>query len=229
MKKTILLSFLITFFILYDGFSQRKRAARATPTPLIDGSIFNGLKLRNLTPARTSGRIVDVAIHPTNNSIRYVAVASGGVWKTTNAGTTWTPIFDKEGSYSIGIVIIDKQNPNVVWVGTGENNAQRSVSKGDGVYKSTDGGATWKNTGLKTSEHIGKIVIHPQNSEIIYVAAQGSVWKSGGDRGLYKSVNGGDSWEKVLDISENTGIGRGNFYCLSIANMTMVCKFLVNF
>ncbi len=206
MKKTILLSFLISFSITYNGLGQRKRATRVTPTSLIDGSIFNGLKLRNLTPARTSGRIVDVAIHPTNNSIRYVAVASGGVWKTTNAGTTWTPVFDKEGSFSIGIVIIDKQNPNIVWVGSGENNAQRSVSKGDGVYKSTDGGATWKNTGLKTSEHIGKIVIHPQNSDIIYVAAQGSVWKPGGHRGLYKSVNGGDSWERVLDISENTGI-----------------------
>lgn len=172
----------------------------------IDASIFSGLKLRNLTPAKTSGRVVDVAIHPTNRSIRFVAVASGGVWKTTNAGTTWTPVFDNEGSYSIGTVEFDKNNPMIVWVGTGENNAQRSVSKGDGIYKSTDGGNTWKNMGLKTSEHIGKIAIHPTNSDIVYVASQGSVWKAGGDRGLYKTIDGGTTWESVLHISEDTGI-----------------------
>ena len=172
----------------------------------IDASIFSGLKLRNLTPAKTSGRVVDVAIHPTNRSIRFVAVASGGVWKTTNAGTTWTPVFDNEGSYSIGTVEFDMNNPMIVWVGTGENNAQRSVSKGDGIYKSTDGGNTWKNMGLKTSEHIGKIAIHPTNSDIIYVASQGSVWKAGGDRGLYKTIDGGTTWERVLHISEDTGI-----------------------
>lgn len=172
----------------------------------IDASIFSGLKLRNLTPAKTSGRVVDVAIHPTNRSIRFVAVASGGVWKTTNAGTTWTPVFDNEGSYSIGTVEFDMNNPMIVWVGTGENNAQRSVSKGDGIYKSTDGGNTWKNMGLKTSEHIGKIAIHPTNSDIVYVASQGSVWKAGGDRGLYKTIDGGTTWERVLHISEDTGI-----------------------
>jgi photosystem II stability/assembly factor-like uncharacterized protein len=190
---------LFTFFN-YNSFGQKQNSKS------LDASIFNGLKLRNLTPARTSGRIVDVAIHPTNQSIRFAAVASGGVWKTINAGNSWIPVFDREGSYSIGTVEIDKNNPKIVWVGTGENNAQRSVSKGDGVYKSTDGGNTWKNMGLKTSEHIGKIAIHPTNSDIVYVASQGSVWKAGGERGLYKTTNGGTTWERVLNISEDTGI-----------------------
>ena len=192
----------LTFILLFTFFNTNSFGQNQT----IDASIFSGLKLRNLTPAKTSGRVVDVAIHPTNRSIRFVAVASGGVWKTTNAGTTWTPVFDNEGSYSIGTVEFDMNNPMIVWVGTGENNAQRSVSKGDGIYKSTDGGNTWKNMGLKTSEHIGKIAIHPTNSDIIYVASQGSVWKAGGDRGLYKTIDGGTTWERVLHISEDTGI-----------------------
>ncbi len=204
---TRVLTFILLFtFFNYNSFGQKKTSRSADKNQTIDASIFSGLKLRNLTPAKTSGRVVDVAIHSSNQSIRFVAVASGGVWKTTNAGTTWTPVFDNEGSYSIGTVEIDKNNPMIVWVGTGENNAQRSVSKGDGIYKSTDGGNTWKNMGLKTSEHIGKIAIHPTNSDIIYVASQGSVWKAGGDRGLYKTIDGGTTWERVLHISEDTGI-----------------------
>ena len=201
----ILILVLFCLCFCYPSFGQKRKSKTTTPQP-IDASIFGGMKFRNLTPAKTSGRVVDVAIHPTNRSIRFVAVASGGVWKTVNAGTTWTPVFDNEGSYSIGTVVIDKNNPNVVWVGTGENNAQRSVSKGDGVYKSIDGGRTWKNTGLRSSEHIGKIVIHPSDSDIVYVASQGSVWKPGGDRGLYKTADGGNSWERILHISEDTGI-----------------------
>ena len=196
MSRIFALIVLFTFFI-NQGYSQNNK---------IDPSIFGGLKMRNLTPAKTSGRIVDVAIHPKNKSIRLVAVASGGVWKTTNAGTTWKPVFDNEGSYSIGTVEFDKNNPKIAWVGTGENNAQRSVSKGDGVYKSTDGGNTWKNMGLKSSEHIGKIVIHPTDSDIVYVASQGNVWKPGGDRGLYKTMDGGATWERILHISDDTGI-----------------------
>ncbi len=133
-------------------------------------------------------------------------MASGGVWKTTNAGTTWTPVFDDEGSYSIGCVVLDPKNPNTVWVGTGENNSQRSVGYGDGVYKSIDGGRTWKNVGLKNSEHIGKILIDPRDSNIVYVAAQGPLWGPGGDRGLYKTTDGGKTWKKILNVSENTGV-----------------------
>ncbi len=205
MARVLTFILLFTFFN-YNSFGQKKTSKSADKNQTIDASIFSGLKLRNLTPAKTSGRIVDVAIHPTNQSIRFVAVASGGLWKTNNAGTTWIPVFDNEGSYSIGTVEIDKNNPMTVWVGTGENNAQRSVSKGDGIYKSTDGGNTWKNMGLKTSEHIGKIAIHPTNSDIVYVASQGSVWKAGGDRGLYKTIDGGKTWERVLNISDDTGV-----------------------
>ena len=167
---------------------------------------FAGIKLREIGPAVASGRIIDIAVVPSQISTWYVAVASGGVWKTTNAGTTWTPIFDREGSYSIGCVTVDPSNANVIWVGTGENNSQRSVGYGDGVYKSLDGGKTWKNVGLKTSEHIGKIIVDPHNSEVVYVSAQGPLWGPGGERGLYKTIDGGKTWKAVLTISENTGV-----------------------
>jgi photosystem II stability/assembly factor-like uncharacterized protein len=167
---------------------------------------WSGLALRGIGPAVTSGRVVDIAVDPTNKKRWFLAVASGGVWKTENAGITWTPVFDAEGSYSIGCVAIDPRNPNVVWVGTGENNAQRSVGYGDGVYRSEDGGKSWKNVGLKNSEHIGKILIHPKDSNTVYVAAQGPLWAPGGDRGLYKTTDGGKTWAAVLTISENTGV-----------------------
>ncbi len=167
---------------------------------------LEGLELRGIGPAISSGRVSDIAVDPTDNSRYFVTVASGGVWRTTNAGTTWEPVFDGEGSYSIGCVTIDPHNPNVVWIGTGENNSQRSVSFGDGVYKSLDGGSTWKNMGLKESEHIGNIVIDPRDSDVVWVAAQGPLWRSGGDRGLYRTTDGGKSWERVLHISDDTGI-----------------------
>jgi photosystem II stability/assembly factor-like uncharacterized protein len=167
---------------------------------------FSGLKLRSIGPAVTSGRVIALAVDPKNPSHYYVAAASGGVWKTTNAGTTWAPVFDKEGSYSIGAVALDPKNPGVVWVGTGENNSQRSVSYGDGVYRSDDGGKSWRNVGLKDSQHVGRILIDPRNSNVVYVAAQGPLWNAGGDRGLYKTTDGGKTWKKVLSISENTGV-----------------------
>ncbi len=167
---------------------------------------WSGLELRGIGPAVTSGRIVDIAVDPTDKKRWFLAVASGGVFKTENAGTTWTPVFDGEGSYSIGCVAIDPHDPNVVWVGTGENNSQRSVGYGDGVYKSEDGGKSWKNVGLKASEHVGKILVHPKDSNVVYVAAQGPLWAPGGDRGLYKTTDGGQTWNAVLTISENTGV-----------------------
>ncbi len=167
---------------------------------------FAGLELRNIGPAINSGRVVDFAVQPDAHHIIYAATASGGLWKTTNAGITWTPIFDKEGSYSIGCVTLDPSNPAVVWVGTGENNSQRSVAFGDGVYKSLDGGANWENVGLKESEHIGMIAVDPRDSDVVYVAAQGPLWKAGGDRGVYKTTDGGANWERVLHVSEETGI-----------------------
>ncbi len=167
---------------------------------------MTGLRLRSLGPAVTSGRVVGFAVHPDDRSKYFAAVASGGVWKTENAGVTWAPVFDNEGSYSIGCVTLDPKNPNVVWVGTGENNSQRSVGYGDGVYKSIDGGRTWKNVGLKNSEHVGKILIDPRDSDTVYVAAQGPLWGPGGDRGLYKTTDGGKTWKNILTISENTGV-----------------------
>jgi photosystem II stability/assembly factor-like uncharacterized protein len=167
---------------------------------------LGGLKLRSIGPAVTSGRVVGFAVHPTDRSTYYVAAACGGVWKTINGGTTWTPIFDNEGSYSIGCVVLDSKNPNVVWIGTGENNSQRSVGYGDGVYRSDDGGKSWKKVGLDKSEHIGKILIDPRNSNTVYVAAQGPLWGPGGDRGLYKTTDGGKTWKSLLTISENTGV-----------------------
>jgi len=167
---------------------------------------FAGLKLRSIGPAVMAGRICDFAVDPDNSAHLYAAVCSGNVWKTTNAGTTWTPVFDKYGSFSIGCIAMDPNNPNVVWVGTGENNSQRSVSFGDGVYRTRDGGKSWENVGLKESEHIGKIVIDPRDSNVVYVAAQGPLWRSGGDRGLYKTTDGGATWNRVLHVSDDTGI-----------------------
>lgn len=153
-----------------------------------------------------SGRISDIAIHPKNDNIWYVAVGSGGVWKTVNAGITWEPIFDDQTSYSIGCVTIDPINTDVIWVGTGENIGGRHVGFGDGIYKSTDAGKSWKNVGLKKSEHISEITIHPKNSDIIWVAAQGPLWNKGGQRGLYKSTDGGKSWKKKLGNNQWTGV-----------------------
>jgi len=174
--------------------------------PELDEGLLAGLSFRNLGPALMSGRIIDIAVDPTAHSTWYVAAASGGVWKTENAGNTWTPIFDDQGSYSIGTVTVDPKRPLTVWVGTGEDNSQRSVGYGDGVYKSTDGGRTWENTGLGDSEHIGEILVDPRDSETVWVAAHGPLWNAGGDRGLYRTTDGGESWELMLEIGPHTGV-----------------------
>ncbi|HET8773149.1 MAG TPA: glycosyl hydrolase [Thermoanaerobaculia bacterium] len=183
----------------------------AADPPKYDPSTFSGLQLRGIGPAMPSGRIVDIAVDPRDPRTWYLAVASGGVWKTVNAGTTFEPIFEGEGSYSTGCVTIDPNNSLTVWVGSGENNSQRSVSFGDGVYKSVDGGKSWKNVGLAKSEHIGKILVDPRDSNVVYVAAQGPLWNPGGDRGLYKTTDGGKTWKPVLTISENTGVSDAVF------------------
>jgi len=166
---------------------------------------FSGLKFRSIGPALMSGRIADIAIHPEDESIWYIAVGSGGVWKTENAGTTWKPIFDDQTSYSIGCVTVDPSNPHTIWVGTGENVGGRHVGYGDGIYKSADGGNSWQNMGLKKSQHISEIIIHPENSGIIWVAAQGPLWSSGGERGVFKSADGGQNWQRVLHVNDWTG------------------------
>ncbi|MEM6730401.1 MAG: glycosyl hydrolase, partial [Myxococcota bacterium] len=166
---------------------------------------FGGLELRSIGPALMSGRIADIAVPAGAPNTWYVGVGSGGVWKTTNAGTTWKSIFDGQGSFSIGDVAIDPNNPHTVWVGTGENVGGRHVAFGDGVYLSKDAGKTWENRGLKASEHIGKIIIHPSDSNTVWVAAEGPLWSKGGDRGVYKTNDGGKTWKNVLRVGEWTG------------------------
>ncbi len=186
---------------------QESKAGKAAEedSSRLSAETFKGLQLRGIGPAFMSGRIADVAVHPHDQSTWYVGVGSGGVWKTTNAGTTWTPIFDGEGSYSIGCVTLDPSRPETVWVGTGENVSGRHVGYGDGVYRSLDGGKSWQNMGLVDSEHIGTIVVDPRDSDVVYVAAQGPLWSPGGERGLYKTSDGGETWEKLLGGGDYTG------------------------
>lgn len=205
MKRLLLL-----FALVAAGtwaFAQKKDA-KATPAKEVkkDEVPIPGIRFRNIGPAVTSGRISDFAVNPNNVNEYYVASASGGVWKTVNAGVTYEPLFDGQGSYSIGCVTLDPNNTNVVWVGSGENNNQRSVAYGDGVYRSEDGGASWKNMGLKTSEHIGRIIVDPRNSAVVYVAAIGPLWKEGGERGVYKTTDAGKTWTQVLKIDDYTGV-----------------------
>ena len=167
---------------------------------------LDAFTLRNVGPAFLSGRIADIAVHPDNESVWYVAVGSGGVWKTENAGTTWTPIFDDQPTYTTGCVTLDPSNPEIVWVGSGENVGGRHVAFGDGVYRSLNGGKTWENLGLKNSEHISEIIVHPNNSDIVWVASQGPLWTKGGERGLYKTLDGGESWNRVLGDNQWTGV-----------------------
>jgi photosystem II stability/assembly factor-like uncharacterized protein len=190
-------------FFSLTGWSEETIKGSST---LMNADTFKGLKLRNIGPALMSGRISDIAIHPENHSIWYVAVGSGSVWKTVNAGTTWTTIFDDLPSYSIGCITLDPKNPDVIWVGTGENVSGRHVGWGDGVYKSLNGGKTWANMGLKESEHISKIQVNPCDSNTVYVAAEGPLWSAGGERGLYKSEDGGKTWKISLEISKDTGV-----------------------
>ncbi len=196
--RLLKLSFFLLLFTSVQAFGQSnidaiKKAA-------------SGLKLREIGPALMGGRIADIAVNPQDKSEWYVAVGSGGVWKTENAGITFKPIFDSQYSYSIGTVTIDPNNTNVVWVGSGENVSGRHVGWGDGVYKSLDAGRTWQNMGLKKSEHIGKVLVDPRNSDVVFVAAEGPLWSAGGERGLYKSADGGKTWSQTLMIDENTGI-----------------------
>ncbi len=186
--------------------SEENDKGKEEKKPGMNADTFSALRFRSIGPAVASGRVMAIAVNPRNKFEYYVGVASGGVWKTVNDGTTWTPVFDKEGSYSIGWVALDPNDSAVVWVGAGESNSQRSVAYGDGIYRSDDGGKNWQNLGLKKSEHIGRVVVDPRDSKVVYVAAEGPLWGPGGDRGLYKSGDGGKTWKAVLTISENTGV-----------------------
>jgi photosystem II stability/assembly factor-like uncharacterized protein len=167
--------------------------------------VLKGIELRSIGPAMSGGRVADIAIDPHKPSVYYVATGAGGLWKTDNRGNTFTPVFDKGGSFSLACVVIDPKNSDIVWLGTGENSNPRAAMFGDGVYKSTDAGKNWIRVGLEKSEHIGNIKIDPRNSDVVYVAAQGPLWSSGGERGVYKTTDGGKTWKAVLTVSPDTG------------------------
>ncbi|MFD0760571.1 WD40/YVTN/BNR-like repeat-containing protein [Lutibacter aestuarii] len=209
-KKGWIFTFFLSVLMLVPStqfFAQRKKKKSSESKQFeLKENMLNMLKFRSIGPAAYSGRISDLAVNPDNPSEYYVGVASGGLWKTINHGTTFEPIFDDQSVFSIGCLAMDPNNSNVVWVGTGENNSQRNLAYGDGVYKTTDGGKTFTNMGLKTSSQIGKIMIDPRNSNVVYVAAQGQAWGPGGERGLYKTTDGGKTWNRVLEIGEYTGV-----------------------
>lgn len=205
MIRSILIVFIV-FLVIVSQLSGLAAKRDRAENQALDAATFSGLKLRNLGPALTSGRISDIAIHPRNHHTWYVAVGSGGVWKTRNGGTTWQPVFDDRTSYSIGCVTIDPNNPEIIYVGTGENVSGRHVGFGDGVYKSLNGGKTWENMGLKTSEHIAKILVDPRDSKVLYAAAEGPLWSAGGERGVFKSRDSGRHWTACLEISKDTGV-----------------------
>ncbi len=202
MNKLALYTLIITIISISALPAQKNKK---TSENIIDEAI-SGLSFRSIGPAFSSGRIADFAVNPDNPNEFFVAAASGHIWKTKNNGLTFQPVFDKYGVYSIGCLAMDPNNHNIIWAGTGENNHQRAIGYGNGVYKSIDGGKSWQNMGLKNSRQIGMINIDPRDSNTILVAAEGSIWGPGGERGLYKSVDGGKTWKKVIDISENTGV-----------------------
>lgn len=197
---------LLLLFLVQPVVTAQDSDVPKDEAPGINSGLVSALKWRGIGPALMSGRIGDIAVDPVDRSTWYVAASSGGVWKTTNAGVTFSPIFENYGSYSIGCLALDPNDRFTLWVGTGENNSQRSVGYGDGLYKSTDGGQSFTKIGLGDSEHIGMIAVHPEDSNTVFVAAQGPLWRSGEERGLYKTTNGGTSWKKVLDISPDTGV-----------------------
>jgi photosystem II stability/assembly factor-like uncharacterized protein len=197
----LLTSLLLSFLSIYTSFGQKKETPYA-----IQGNQLSGLKWRNAGPAVASGRIADIAVNVKKPGEYFLAIASGGVFRTRNWGVTFEPVFDTYGSYSTGCITISPHNSNEIWLGTGENNNQRSVAYGDGVYRSMDGGDSWTNMGLKESEHIHKIIVHPDSANVVYVASCGPLWRDGGDRGVYKTRDGGKTWKRILYISEKTGI-----------------------
>jgi hypothetical protein len=179
--------------------------ASIAPESVFRADMVRDLPWRNLGPVNPVGRVTDFEVHRSRQRTWFVGTAGGGLWKTDNAGTTWTSLFDQQSSVSIGDIATAPNNPDVVWVGTGEENARNSVQWGDGVYKSLDGGTTWQHMGLRETFQIGHVAIHPQNADIVYVAALGRLWGENEERGVYRTQDGGKTWERVLFLDARTG------------------------
>lgn len=204
--KTRLYMLFLLLAALVGGDVARGQAARDSAQALPPANPFPGLVFRNIGPATMGGRVDDLAVLESNPAVFYVGTATGGLWKTVNNGTTWEVLFDDlEDAVSIGDVAINPSDANTVWVGSGENNNRQSGSWGNGVYKSTDGGVTWKHMGLPGSMHIARIIVDPVDHDVVYVAALGSLWGSGGERGVYKTTDGGLTWARVLHVDDDTG------------------------
>lgn len=205
MKTRLVGWWLLAFFLCSTAAAAQRPSARQSLR--IDEEWLAALRFRPLGPGLVTGRIQDIAIDPHNPNVWYVASAFGGLWKTVNRGVTFEPIFDGKGAaFTLCCIVVDPSDSNVLWLGTGENKSQRSAHFGTGLYKSTDAGRTWTRVGLERSEHIGKIVLDPRNTDVVYVAAQGPLFASGGDRGLFKTTDGGKTWTNVLKISDDTGV-----------------------
>ncbi len=202
--------FLLVLLAAFGAQSMLGRSQQTAPNAAPQGGIvsagpFDSLHFRPIGPAGMSGRISDLAVFEANPAIFYVGTAHGGLWKTTNAGTTFEPLFQDYGLMSVGDVTISQSNPDLVWLGSGESNNRQSTSWGDGVYKSTNGGKSFTNMGLKTSKHVNRIVIDPRNNDTVFVAASGSLFGPGGERGVYKTTDGGRTWQQVLKVDDDTG------------------------
>jgi photosystem II stability/assembly factor-like uncharacterized protein len=179
-------------------------------TPLtgqkIDMSIFHGMTPRNIGPAGMSGRVTDIEVVLEDVDNIYIGTAAGGVWKSENAGHTWTPIFDDQLAASIGDVTVFQKNPNIIYVGSGEGNPRNSHNSGWGMFKSIDGGRSWTHLGLENTRQIHRVIVHPDNPDVVLAGVAGSTWGESEDRGVYKSVDGGKTWKKVLYVNDITGI-----------------------
>ncbi len=199
------ISLVIFFIMIMASPGQTWAQGKSRPAPDY-AEIIKTLKMRNIGPAIMGGRTVDFAVVENNTAIIYAAVGPSGVFKSENSGVTWTPVFDRENSVSVGAVAVSQSHPDIVWVGTGEGTSRNSSGIGDGVYKSEDGGRTWKNMGLKNTQHISQILIHPANPEVVYIGALGHLWGANEERGVFKTTDGGKTWQKVLYVNPDTGI-----------------------
>jgi len=208
MKRVFVFTLFSSILLLAAGIGARQAG---NGSGALTADALKGLEFRGVGPAIATGRIQDIQIDPKDPNVWYVASAFGGLWKTVNRGITFAPIFDDGGSFTLCCVAIDPKDSNIVWLATGENLSQRSAHFGDGIYKSTDAGKTWKKMGLGASEHIGHILVDPRNSNIVYVAAQGPLFSSGGERGVFKTTDGGQTWQPILTISPDTGVNDLSF------------------